>query len=361
MEKKKNIYIVDDIQENLKVLGNILQNNNYNISFAQNGEQAIKGISKKLPDLILLDVSMPVMDGFETCKRLKENLSTKNIPVIFLTAKTETEDIVNGFKLGGVDYITKPFNSEELLIRVKTHLDLKEAREKLIELNATKDKFFRIIAHDLKSPFNSIIGLTDLIMKRTEDFSPDKIKEFMGLLHSTSTTTYKLLENLLTWARSQSGAIPYSPEKMSLKYVVLDNITLLNNSAKNKGISLIEQIDDTEMVFADRNMITTVVRNLLSNAIKFTPENGIIKVNSIHSDNEMIISVEDNGVGMSLKNQNKLFRIDMHHTTQGTNDEKGTGLGLILCKEFIDKHNGRIWVESEVGKGSTFKFSIPTN
>ena len=361
MKARKNLYIVDDIQENLQLLGSILKKGNFNISVARSGEQAIVGIKNKMPDLILLDVSMPGMDGFEVCEILKRDSLTAQIPVIFITARTQSEDVVRGFKVGGVDYVTKPFNSEELLSRVNTHLELKEARENLLELNATKDKFFRIIAHDLKSPFSSILGFTSLIVENIDDFSQDKIKEYLLMLNKMSQTTYELLKNLLEWARSQSGEITFLPEQVEVVEVINDNIVLLKESAQNKSIVLTSEIEDDIALFGDKNMIKTVIRNLISNAIKFTPENGkiVIKSNSTNEGTEF--SVIDSGIGISQENISKLFRLDVHHTTVGTKDEKGTGLGLILCKEFVEKHNGKIWVESEVGIGTTFKFTIVNN
>ncbi len=365
-EFKKNIYVVDDIQENIQVIGNILITNGLNISIARDGEQALTGIKKKLPDLVLLDVSMPGMDGFEVCRRLKADDETISIPVIFLTARTQTEDIVNGFKAGGVDYITKPFNTEELLSRVFTHLELKESRDtikeqnKLLkELNSTKDKFFRIIAHDLKSAFNQLLGFSSLLFESSDKSVSDEVRELSFLLNKSAKNTFKLLENLLSWARFQSGHIKFKQEKLSLYGLVKDNLELLMESAENKHIDLINEVSEDYHIWADKNMINTVIRNLVTNAIKFTNENGKVLVKAYKKKDFTIISVIDTGIGISEQTLPKLFELEFQDSIPGTNDEKGTGLGLILCKEFIEKHGGIISVESEVGKGSTFSFSIP--
>lgn len=363
---KKNVYIVDDVQENLQVIGNILKQNNINISVARNGEQALNGIKKKLPDLVLLDISMPGMDGYEVCKKLKEDAETAHIPVLFLTARTQTDDIVQGFKVGGVDYITKPFNSEELLSRVFTHLELKESRDliesqnkELMNLNATKDKFFNIIAHDLRNPFNTILGFSNLLLHDLNNYPKERVYEIMLMISQSANATYKLLENLLEWGRSQSGSLSFNPVNINGKALIQENVQLLNESAASKKINLIQNADPDTVICADKDMINTVVRNLISNAIKFTPHEGQICIEAKQTIDATEISITDTGVGISDENIDKLFRIDKNHSTKGTNNEDGTGLGLVLCKEFIDRHDGKIWVESELGKGSRFSFLLP--
>jgi len=366
MKEKRNVYIVDDIQENLQVIGNVLKNNGLNISIARNGIQALKGIKKKIPDLILLDISMPEMDGYEVCKALKRNGETANIPIIFLTARIQTEDIIQGFKVGGVDYITKPFNPDELLARVFTHLELKESKDiieeqnsNLKELNATKDKFFRIIGHDLKSVFNQLLGFSSLLYDSNADCSQEEVKEISLMLNKSAKNAFKLLENLLDWARSQSGALTFNPEEVNLSKIIEESISFLREIVNNKSINLNVEEKKEIVLKADKNMISTILRNLISNAIKFTNEGGEITVKSKLLNNEVEVSVIDTGVGISEEDISRLFRLDVHHVTLGTDNETGTGLGLILCKEFIEKHNGKIWVESDLGKGSKFSFILP--
>lgn len=355
---KKSIYIIDDVHENLQVLGNILKNDGYNISVARNGKQALEGINIKLPDLILLDISMPEMDGYEVCKELKSQKETAEIPVIFLTARTHPVDIVKGFKVGGVDYITKPFNSEELLSRIKTHLELKKAREELLEINATKDKFFRIIGHDLKSPLSVLINFTSLLVEKMDTFSQEEMKKILVQLNEHSLATYKLLENLLSWSKSQSGNIDFKPEKIKINKLINETIHFFKNEAKNKSIHLENEINGNCIAFADKNMINSVLRNLFSNAIKFTFKGGKVTTKCREINGVVEIAVIDTGMGISPDAFDKLFKIETHYSTQGTANEKGSGLGLILCKEFIEKHEGKIWVESKKGEGSSFKFTL---
>lgn len=230
----------------------------------------------------------------------------------------------------------------------------------LLELNITKDKFFRIIGHDLKGPIGQMIQLSQLIEENYENLNDEKqLLTFIKAMKESSIRGFKLLENLLDWARSQTGSISFSPEPFSISKLIKENIELLEKQAETKNIQINLSNLYEGTVTADRNMINTVVRNLLSNAIKFTYTNGIIEIDSNVEKENIVISVKDNGQGMLCEDCNKIFKIDSGHTTVGTNNEKGTGIGLILCKEFIDKHNGSIWVESKQGEGSTFKFSIP--
>ncbi|MBK8397960.1 MAG: hybrid sensor histidine kinase/response regulator [Leptospiraceae bacterium] len=376
-----HILIVDDIGENLQVLGNILSKEGYDTSFALDGKQALSAIDKFLPDLILLDISMPIMDGFEVCKILKQEERTKNIPIIFLTAKTEIDNVIHGFSLGADDYVMKPFNSLELLARVRSHVDLKKSKDLILEQNnqlndvvsqlslkneelklvvAAKDKFFSIIAHDLKGPVGNLNSFLNFMTEQSDKISKENFQKNLHLLQTSSQNIKDLLENLLTWARAQRGDIEYNPDNYDILNLVNSNIHLLESSAINKSVSIINKIQNCMNGFFDYNMINTVFRNLLSNSIKYTKFHGTITIMAIELEKEIEISIQDTGVGMSKTIAEDLFRIDVKHfSTSGTNGEKGTGLGLILCKEFIDKHGGKIWAESEKEKGSTFKFLIP--
>jgi len=245
--------------------------------------------------------------------------------------------------------------TEKKLAQIK----LEQYLEELKEANATKDKFFSIIAHDLKNPFGALKNLTEILKDMYNEFSEEEKTEIISEMYKSAHKVYELLENLLTWSRSQRGKIEFQPEETNLKLIIYNSFELLKEAANKKNIKLTDATPDEFIINCDVNMITTVVRNLVSNAIKFTPEGGEIKIFTEENDQEVIVSVQDSGIGIAKEDIAKLFRIDVHHTTIGTSDEKGTGLGLILCKEFIDKHNGRIWVESEPGRGATFKFALP--
>jgi signal transduction histidine kinase len=240
-------------------------------------------------------------------------------------------------------------------------LNLKASEQKLKIANATKDKFFSIIAHDLRSPFNHILGFSELLIEKVNSLKVSEREKYLGIINSSAKNTLALLDNLLNWAKSQTGQINFNPEKQVSSSICKEIIELLNPRAKNKNILLNYFESEEIIVFADPNMIKSILRNLISNAIKFTNSNGKIDIIALQNDNFIEIAVSDNGVGMNEETRNKLFSLETNETTIGTANEKGSGLGLILCKEFVEKHGGKIWVESELGKGSVFKFTLPLN
>jgi two-component system sensor histidine kinase/response regulator len=361
---KDVILVVDDQPNNLKVIGSVL-GKDYSLSIANSGANALKILENNTPDIILLDIMMPEMDGFEVCRRIKATERIRHIPIIFLTAKTDIDDIVKGFRCGAVDYITKPFNATEIEARVQNHLNLKHAldqlritNQKLEELNATKDKFFSIIAHDLRSPFTCIIGFSSLLAQQIKEKDYESIEQYAGFIEQSSKQAMDLLTNLLEWARSQTGRIEYNPEKFDLLYIIEESAQMFDQIAIPKNITLKRSLPQNLEVFADKYMIGTVLRNLISNAVKFTGQGGEILISAQLEHNEVIINISDNGVGISPQRIEKIFQIDKTDSTYGTDNEKGTGLGLILCKMFVEKSGGWIKVESEEGKGSVFSFSI---
>ncbi|MBI9052605.1 MAG: PAS domain-containing sensor histidine kinase [Bacteroidales bacterium] len=238
---------------------------------------------------------------------------------------------------------------------------LKKSEKQLRDLNATKDKFFSIIAHDLKNPFNDLMGFSQLLDLNIEKYDNQKIKQFVNIIHQSSKLAYNLLENLLDWSRSQTGVLKFRPEKILINDLIKENIELLESTSKTKNLKILSDINDDFFAFADKNMIRTVIRNLISNAIKYTNPNGIIEIKISYLDNKCMIIISDNGIGISQNNIQKLFKIDESYSTPGTDKERGTGLGLILCKEFIEKNNGELWAKSTLGKGSDFIFTLPLN
>jgi len=241
-------------------------------------------------------------------------------------------------------------------ILLEKTVEIKTAELK--ELNASKDKFFSIIAHDLKNPFNNIIGFSELL---EEEFSSGKLvngNEYSRMINSTAVHTYRLLENLLDWANSQRGKISFNAEKINLSEIIRDEFNTLDDVSRGKNIELRSNVGDAMVIVADKNMVKTILRNLISNAIKFTHRNGMVEVKASYEKNYIEISVCDNGVGMTKETMSELFRIDANLSTRGTENERGTGLGLFLCKEFVEKHSGKLWVESEPGIGSVFKFIL---
>lgn len=245
-------------------------------------------------------------------------------------------------------------NQKELLEKT-----VKAKTTQLKELNTSKDKFFSIIAHDLKNPFSTIIGFSELLNDDLDPKADPKIKKYTRLIHTSAVQTFRLLENLLEWAKSQGGNLPFDREYLNLRELVTEESEMLKDMAAEKNISIIIKVADNTVIFADRNMIRTILRNLISNAIKFTNRNGKVEVTSLFENDSIEISVSDDGIGMTEDTLTKLFRIDENLSTPGTENEKGTGLGLLLCKEFVEIHGGRIWVESKKDIGSSFRFVIP--
>jgi len=243
--------------------------------------------------------------------------------------------------------------------RKKAEKSLMENEIRLRQLNATKDKFFSIIAHDLKSPFNSIIGFTNLLAEQIEERDYEGIEKYVSIIQHSAQNAMDLLLNLLEWSRTQTGRTEFNPEYVDSVSLINETVALLNDLAQQKSISIVKEIPHDAPVFADRYMISSVLRNLISNAIKFTHPGGQIIISARQEAKKLQIEVTDNGVGISETSQDKLFRIEESYSTLGTLNEKGTGLGLVLCKEFVEKHLGELWVESEEGKGSRFIFTIP--
>ncbi len=364
------ILIVDDTPANLGVVADYLEGYGFEIRITRSGEKALQRAKLAQPDIILLDVMMPGIDGFETCRRLKADEVTKNIPVIFMTGLVNPEDKVKGFEVGGVDYVTKPLYQKEVLARITTHLrirnltcSLQQSNQELAALNATKDKFFSIVAHDLRGPFHPLLSVSELLSTIPSTTPHSEIQEMGKNVHQTAKGVYNLLENLLQWSQLERGRISYKPIQLDLRKIVVQNINLFAKNAAAKGITLQSTVVKEAFVYADENMLDIVIRNLVSNALKFTPINGRVTI-SAKLDSETPefaeVSVLDTGVGIAHENLHKLFRLETHHTTEGTAREKGTGLGLILCREMVEKNGGQIWIESNgvAGQGSSVKFTV---
>ena len=245
--------------------------------------------------------------------------------------------------------------------RKHIELAIKENERKLLQLNTDKDRFISILGHDLKNPFNNIIGLSEVLTDEIASLKKEEIMDIAKDIHKSVKIANNLLEDILMWARTQQGKIPFKPQILSFKDICKDTLEILTPNAHPKNITINYSSADHINVFADIEMLKTVLRNLVSNAIKFTNNGGAININAEENSENVTISVSDNGIGINPDNLSKLFDISEVITTKGTAKETGTGLGLLLCKEFVEKHGGKIWVESEEGKGSRFSFTLPYN
>lgn len=361
------ILIVDDVMSNVLLLKVLLTNEKFAIATASNGRQALEQVEKENPDLVLLDVMMPDMSGFEVAQHLKSNPNTADIPIIFLTALNSTADIVKGFQVGANDFISKPFNKEELIIRVTHQISLVAAKrlilsktEELQRTIAGRDKLYSVIAHDLRSPMGSIkMVLNMLILNLPSEKIGAEMYELLTMANQTTEDVFSLLDNLLKWTKSQIGKLNVVYQDVDLVEVTDGVIEIFSMVASLKKIRIREMKPEKMMVNADIDMLNTVVRNLLSNAIKFSKENSEVLVKMEEVDGMAVVSVQDYGCGISEEGQKKLLHTDTHFSTFGTNNEEGSGLGLLLCKDFVVKNGGKLWFTSKEGEGSIFSFSIP--
>lgn len=364
---KYKVLIVDDVMSNVLLLKVLLSNEGFNIVIATNGKQALEQAEKEKPDLILLDVMMPDLSGFEVAGKMKENPELADIPIIFLTALNSTADIVKGFKVGANDFVSKPFNKEELLIRVTHQISLVAAKQMILakteELQRTiagRDRLYSVIAHDLRSPIGSIkMVLNMLLMNLSAEKVGEEMHELLTMANHTTEEVFALLDNLLKWTKSQIGKLKVVYQDMDVQEVVDSVCDIFNTVAGVKQIALRVEKSDKLQVRADIDMVKTAVRNLISNAIKFSNEGSEVLVKTEKVGKEAIISVQDHGCGIDEEGQKKLLHTDTHYSTFGTNNEEGSGLGLLLCQDFIVKNGGRLWFTSAKNEGSTFYISLP--
>lgn len=328
----------------LEVNEKLVQIIGYSLADLTENPKAIHFVNKnQLNELLLLLGQDKFLDDFEIEITSKDG--SNKILLVSLTVYSENEMIVGSFV--------------DITDRKRAEAELKIKNQQLNELNATKDKFFSIIAHDLKSPFNGILGLSSMLLNEARNLDIDSILKFTEIIHSSAKQTFSLLENLLDWAKTQQGGLHFEPSRIYIKHLISAEIKGINFFADQKNIHLIDHSTAEIAVFADEKMLSTVVRNLINNAIKFTPKDGSVTIKTSTENDTVLVSITDTGVGMDKETIDKLFKIESSFSTRGTENEKGTGLGLLLCIEFIEKHNGKIWAESEIGKGSKFTFSLP--
>jgi two-component system sensor histidine kinase/response regulator len=379
-EINKLILIIDDNPVNIQVLAAVLTDAGYQTGVAMSGKQAFEFLEENIPALILLDIMMPEMDGFEVCERIKMNDNHKNIPVIFLTAKSENADILKGFKVGGVDYIVKPFNNAELRARVGTHMELKQSRDALVKLNEQicqmneeleqrvaertvklkmlndeQAAFSYAIAHDLRSPLRAMNGYSRFMLEDYSDKMDDDGKDLLQKINSNTLRIADLIDHLLSYSRLSRTEITRT--LLNLNELVQSVVQDLQQNQQQRKIQFI--VRDLPGINADATMITQLFIQLVSNAVKFTSkvEEAVIEIGINLVGNETVFFVRDNGAGFDMEFYNKLFGV--FQRLHGVNEFEGYGIGLTFAKAIVDKHGGRIWAESEENKGATFYFTLP--
>ena len=360
------ILIVDDVQSNVLLLKILLTNEKFQVCTANCGNMAIEQAKAEKPDLILLDVMMPDISGFDAAVILKKDPQTKEIPIIFRTALNNPSDLVHGFQVGANDFLTKPFNKEELVMRVMHQISLVAAKriieQQNAELRATisnRDKMYSVIAHDLRSPMASIRMVLNLVVaSMSPDIIGPELFELLDKANKESEEVHDLLDNLLKWTKSQTGRLNVVLQDLDMNDIIPGVVDIFEMIAATKKIKLIYQGTDTPlMVRADNDMLKTVVRNFMSNAVKFSPEGSSIEITMKADGDYAKVSVRDHGVGIAADRLGSIF--NKGETTYGTGGEEGSGLGLQLCQDFAQKNGGDVMVESVEGEGSTFSVLVP--
>jgi signal transduction histidine kinase len=389
--KKQVIFCIDDeeiILEALEEQLNTIFGGEYTVETSDSGEDAVEYFKEMIEEgirvpVVIADYIMPGMKGDELLKEI-HRLSPGSLKIL-LTGQANIEGISNAINNAQLyRYIAKPWDKDDLVLTVKEaiksffqELKIKKQNEELLILNASleekvksrtneltnanaaKDKFFSIIAHDLKSPFTAILGLTDIMIENWEVMEDEEKIEFLNDLYTTSKNTFNLLQNLLEWSRAQTGSLTIVPGDFSPSEIVIETLKVLQKGTSSKKLTINNKIPEDVFCYADKNMITTVFRNLISNAIKFTPQGGVIELLVSPNKDHYQFCIADSGIGISEDEIQKLFNITEKVQRPGTENEQGTGLGLLLCKEFIEKNHGEIFVESEIKKGSKFFFTVP--
>ena len=364
MSDHETLLIVDDNPVNLQLLYDFLTSSGYRVLVAQDGESALEQAAEAIPDLVLMDVLLPGMNGFDACRALHDQETTATIPVIFLTALSRTEDKIEGFQAGGVDYLTKPLQFEEVVARVRVHLELRRLRDELAERNRElehhdrqRERLLSVIAHDLKSPMASFVNaIRDL--NRIPPDDPDYQAVVVALGERAERMNH-LVETLLDWGRLIMGAAAGPDGPVHLAGVVDDVVAYTAEQAGLKEIVVHRDVPDELTVRQNAAALQTVLLNLVTNAIKFTQPRGEIGVRATAADGRVEIDVWDTGVGMSEDDLEHVFGAEKRLRRRGTAGEQGTGIGLLLARDIVRQMDGTITARSEPDRGSTFTITIP--
>ncbi|MBF0277753.1 MAG: hybrid sensor histidine kinase/response regulator [SAR324 cluster bacterium] len=346
--KNPHLLIVDDTPQNIQILGKTLREEGYEITVATNGAQALKITEKIHPDLILLDVMMPEMDGFETCQKLKEVPETSSIPVIFLTALTDSDNIVKGFDSGAVDYITKPFRTSEVIARVKTQLELKFGRELILQKNNEQKELLHILCHDLANPIGAISSFLNFIKAH-----PDRLSKHLEIMILAIGNASEMIELVRAMRELEEEKLPMGP--LNLKEAILQSCAILQEKFSEKQVELVQEVSGEMLVHVEKtSFINSVLNNIFTNAIKFSMPGSKIEVSARQEGDAITIKVRDFGIGMSAELLRNLFDISKNTSRKGTRGEIGTGFGMPMMKKFIKAYQGNIDITSrEKQEGSS--------
>ena len=362
-----NVLIVDDTPANLQLLTGMLKERGYKVRPVPSGRLALQAAKNDPPDLILLDIMMPEMDGYEVCKQLKADEKLTEIPVIFISALNETVDKVKAFGVGGLDYVTKPFQFEEVNARVRTHLELQRQRRKLKEnydqlrrLEAARDNLVHMIVHDLRSPLTGISGFLDLALELGKETLTEEGLDYLQTAKRSTTAVIDMVSAVLDVSKMETGDMKLHLAECDLVRIAADLVTGMQ-SLKESREMILDAPSAPVTVVADGDLLLRVIQNLLGNALKFTPSDGWIRLGIEPDDNRVCVTVRDNGPGVPAEYQARIFEKFGQVEARANRQKHSTGLGLTFCKLAVEAHGGSIGVESEVGKGSKFWFVLPKN
>ncbi len=367
---RNSILIIDDNKHIRTQINLVLKLEGYQTFMASNGTEGVQTAREVMPNLIICDIMMPELDGYGVLGMLRGNAMTADIPFLFLSAKAEKQDIRQGMNLGADDYLWKPFSTEDLLKAIEARLDRYETTKRILSgkisalasVSLTRDKFLSLMTHDLKSAFTGILGLAELLSAKHHGMAQEEFNETITLMNETAQSTYGLLDSFLEWSRLQIGGMNATPSKFDIHLIGQRTLSLLAANAKHKNIAVVNAIPEEMFVWADTRMVEAILRNLLYNALKFTNRGGSITISAANDEDEddkVRIAVHDTGIGISEDDIVRLLQPESEFTTLGTFGEKGTGLGVLFCRELAERNNGMLSIHSEKGAGSTFSFTLP--
>lgn len=362
------ILLADDSMSNLEKMKSLLAGENFKLITTLEAGEVFLLAKLRMPDLIIVRLALEDGKGIMVVRQLKESILTESIPILYMTMPNRHEDFRKVADYDDVEFISRPLSKKELMLRINNQLLLLESQriiacqnEKIQDAVRSKEKLYSVIAHDLRAPIGTLKMILEAIDHQKEKIPDSNIKHLIKMLQETTDEAYLLLENLLLWSNSRNGMLQPAMQTFSFSEAAKEVVVLQENIAEAKGIKVINRLNKTFTVYADLNMMKTVLRNLLSNAIKFSFTGGEIYVDGEEKDGYLTVSVKDKGQGISKEHQRDLFEDGLHFISYGTQKEKGSGLGLQLCKDFVKMNHGKIWFNSEEGKGTTFYFSVPVS
>lgn len=361
------ILIIDDQAQNLQILSTTLRSAGYQVAAANSGEKALKILEKLQPDLVLCDVVMPEMDGYEVCQRLRSRPQTQDLPLIFLTAQTDSEHILKGFEAGAVDYVTKPFNPGELLARAKTHIELKQARDTIMaytreleSLNHEKNQFLGIAAHDLKNPLGTVLVSAEMVEIKAGRIAKEDLVDYMQIMQKDARRMLMIVNNLLDVNQIESGELELHSQSFNLAETAQALLKQYREQAGCKEISLELEASNQELLWrSDPQILYQILDNLLSNAIKYSPRGKTVTLRVQPQAEELRIEIQDQGPGFTAADREKMFQKFARLSARPTAGESSTGLGLSIVRLLCDALKIQLQCESEEGQGACFKLDLP--